>query len=418
MVRSRWSRRVGLLVVVVAPLLTGMFLSSQGALGRDDTSVEPISSIVPDESLDPRILSLELGGTRWHAALTELDASLFEHQTIERGLERSRQELIEVRADLRLVTVDHRDAERVSIDLDANIAEARAVLEAGAIARFVRSGETESDILASVENPTEGARRLQLSAEAHDLQMERWRTLTARSQQMSGELSELGGRKLELRARELALVSHIISTRATLPGSQDRVANAIDGVRDGRRHADISDTDIPVTALDAYLKAEVLLAETAPECGIEWWMIAGVGRIESRHGELGGRRLAANGVSSTRIIGIALDGGPGVRAVVDTDGGRLDGDSVWDRAVGPMQFVPETWSSRGRDGNNDGITDPHNIYDAAYSTGRHLCHLGGDLTSATGLERAYFGYNTSDAYVADVNRHAEHYREVLDGRLR
>lgn len=417
-VRPRWSPRVGVLVVVVAPLLAGMLLSSHGALGRDDTSVEPLSSIVPDESLDPRILSLELGGTRWHSALTELDASLFEHQALERGLERSRRELIEVRVDLRLVTADHRDAERVSNDLDTDIAEARAVLEAGAIARFVRSGETESDIIASVEKPTEGARRLQLSAEASDLQMKRWRNLTNRAEQMSSELSELGGRKLELQTRERALVSHISSARATLPGAQDRIANAIDAVRDGRRHADIPDTDIPVTALDAYLNAEVLLAESAPECGIEWWMIAGVGRIESRHGELGGRHLDANGLSSTKITGIALDGGPDVRAIVDTDGGRLDGDSVWDRAVGPMQFIPETWSNHGRDGNGDRTADPHNIYDAAYSSGRHLCYLGGDLTSATGLERAYFGYNTSDAYVADVRGHAEHYREVLDGRLR
>ena len=337
--RPHWSRRVAVLIVVVTPLLTGMLLSSQGALGRDDTAIEPIGSMVPDETLDSRILSLELGGARWHSALDELDASLFENQTIERGLERARRELIDVRADLRLVTVDHGDAESVSIDLDANIAEARAMLEAGAIARFVRGGETESDILASVENSTEGARRLQLSAEAHNLQMQRWRDLTTRADRMSGELSELGGRKLELRTRERALVSHIISARATLPGSQDRIANAIDAVRDGRRHADIPDTDIPVTALDAYLNAEVLLADIAPECGVEWWMIAGIGRIESRHGELGGRRLDANGLSSTTIIGIALDGGPGVRAVVDTDGGRLDGDSVWDRAVGPMQFI-------------------------------------------------------------------------------
>ena len=406
-----------MLVVVVAPLLGGMLLSSHGALGRDDTNVEPIGSLVPDESLDPRILSLELDGARWHSAVTELDAALFENRAIERGLERSHLELADVRSDLKLVDGDHGDAELVSIDLEANIADAHAVLEASAIARFVRTGETESAILASADNATEGSRRLQLSAEAYDVQMTLWRDLIARSEQMSGELSELSGRKLELRTRERALVAHIISTNATLPGSEDRIANAIEAVRDSRRQAAIPDMDIPVTALDAYLKAEVLLGETESGCGIEWWMIAGIGRIESRHGQLGGRRLDAKGQTSSPIIGIALDGGPNVRAVVDTDGGGLDGDPVWDRAVGPMQFIPETWSIRGRDGNNDGVADPHNIYDAAYTTGRYLCRLGGDLTSASGRERAYFGYNTSDAYVADVSGHADRYREVLGDRL-
>ena len=417
-VAPRRPRRVGVLVLAIAPLLTGMFLSSHGALGRDDASVEPIGSLVPDESLDPRILLLELDGTRWHSAVTELDAALFENRALERGLERAHLELADVRSDLKLVVADHGDAKLVSIDLDASIADAHAVLEASAVARFVRTGETESDILASADNATEGSRRLQLSAEAHDVQMKRWRDLIARSEQMSGELSELGGRRLELQTREQALVAHIISTKAILPQSEGRIANAIEAVRAGRRQAAIPDTDISVTALDAYLNAEVLLGETEPECGIEWWMIAGIGRIESRHGQIGGRRLAASGQTSTNIIGIALDGGPNVRAIVDTDGGGLDGDPVWDRAVGPMQFIPETWSIRGRDGNNDGVADPHNIYDAAYTTGRYLCRLSGDLTTAAGREHAYFGYNTSDDYVAEVSGHADRYREALDIRLR
>ena len=36
--------------------------------------------------------------------------------------------------------------------------------------------------------------------------------------------------------------------------------------------------------------------------------------------------------------------------------------------------------------------------------------LGGDLTTSEGLDAAYFGYNTSDEYVADVRTFAEHYR--------
>jgi membrane-bound lytic murein transglycosylase B len=407
-----------LLTIVSAPLLVGLLLSSHGALGRDDTRIEPVGALVGDDSLDPRILSLELVGPRWRAALAELDAALFEKQTTERGLDRSRSELVAVRSDVKLVRRDREGAATVAIDLEADIADARALLAASAISQFVRSGETESDILASADTATEGERRLQLSAEAHDVQISRWRDLIARAEQISDELSELGGRLLELQIRERALEAHIANADALLPGLDDRVADAMDAVRDGRRDATIPGSDLPVTALDAYLKAETQLAETEPDCGIEWWVIAGIGRVESRHGEIGGRHLADNGRTSPDIIGIPLDGGPNVRAVVDTDAGVLDGDTVWDRAVGPMQFIPETWSIRGRDGNDDGVADPHNIYDAAYSTGRYLCRLGGDLTTGTGRERAFFGYNTSDAYVSKVSQHAREYREALSDRLR
>ena len=153
------------------------------------------------------------------------------------------------------------------------------------------------------------------------------------------------------------------------------------------------------------------MAESDPACGIEWWMIAGVGRVESRHGTIGGRSVRADGRPSRPIIGIALDGGPGVKAIVDTDGGSLDGDTEWDRAVGPMQFIPETWGIRGRDGDGDGTADPHNLYDAALAAGRYLCRLGGDLQLIDNLREAYFGYNTSSAYVTLVERHAIRYAE-------
>ena len=68
-------------------------------------------------------------------------------------------------------------------------------------------------------------------------------------------------------------------------------------------------------------------------------MIAGVARIESRHGTYGGRALRADGSVNRSIIGIVLDGGDGVRAMVDSDDGALDGDTTWDRAVGPI-LVP------------------------------------------------------------------------------
>ena len=38
----------------------------------------------------------------------------------------------------------------------------------------------------------------------------------------------------------------------------------------------------------------------------------------------------------------------------DTDGGELDKDTVYDRAVGPMQFIPSTWAVVKVDADGDG----------------------------------------------------------------
>jgi hypothetical protein len=44
---------------------------------------------------------------------------------------------------------------------------------------------------------------------------------------------------------------------------------------------------------------------------------------------------------------VALDGSAGRQEILDTDGGLYDNDLVYDRAVGPMQSIPQTWVSVG-----------------------------------------------------------------------
>ena len=98
---------------------------------------------------------------------------------------------------------------------------------------------------------------------------------------------------------------------------------------------------------------------------------------------------------------------------LENDDGEVDGDTEWDRAVGPMQFIPETWSRRGVDGNDDGTVDPQNVYDAAAAAAGLLCE--GDLHLATpaGRHEALLAYNTSDAYVDEVQNHARRYRSLM-----
>lgn len=166
---------------------------------------------------------------------------------------------------------------------------------------------------------------------------------------------------------------------------------------------------IPVIALEAYGHAAAVLGATDPGCGLAWTTLAGIGSVESSHGRFGGASLADDGTATPEIRGIPLDGRPGVAEIRDTDDGRLDGDPVLDRAMGPMQFIPETWESWGVDANGDGVADPDNIDDAALSAGRYLCDRGGDLTSAEGWTRALMAYNLSGEYLALVRDRAAAY---------
>ena len=140
---------------------------------------------------------------------------------------------------------------------------------------------------------------------------------------------------------------------------------------------------------------------TREECGLTWPLLAAIGRVESDHGRYGGAVLHTDGLAAPAIIGIPLDG-HGTARILDTDQGRLDNDRVYDRAVGPMQFIPSTWASYGIDGNGDAKADPNNIFDAALTAAGYLCTAGGDLRGLAGQTQAVLTYNASDDYLALV----------------
>ncbi|MBD1591951.1 lytic transglycosylase domain-containing protein [Arthrobacter sp. S1_S22] len=167
-------------------------------------------------------------------------------------------------------------------------------------------------------------------------------------------------------------------------------------------------TGIPERALRAYVAAAVSVNAAAPACGIGWNTLAAVGFVETAHGTYGGGSLTASGQGSRPVMGPVLNGA-GFAAIADTDAGLLDGDARWDRAVGPMQFIPSTWKLVGRDGNGDGTADPFNIDDAALSAATYLCAGGRDLTTADGWTDAIYAYNQSDAYIRKVRDQATAY---------
>ncbi|MEP7368245.1 MAG: DUF2202 domain-containing protein [Dermatophilaceae bacterium] len=158
---------------------------------------------------------------------------------------------------------------------------------------------------------------------------------------------------------------------------------------------------IPTVAMTAYRHAADLVNQRTAGCALPWTLLAAIGRVESDHGRFASSVLQANGLSTPRVIGVPLNG-IGTGLILDTDNGVLDGDPVFDRAVGPMQFIPSTWAFYATDGNGDGVADPFNIFDAAAAAGKYLCKAGTNLGTRAGKVRAVLAYNHSNSYVAEV----------------
>jgi membrane-bound lytic murein transglycosylase B len=167
--------------------------------------------------------------------------------------------------------------------------------------------------------------------------------------------------------------------------------------------------NIPVTALEAYAYAARVAEVENPSCHLGWTTLAGIGMVESHHGTYRGATIAPNGDVTPPIRGVRLDGTSGNLKIADTDEGALDGDAHLDRAMGPMQFIPETWKLYGVDANNDGVVSPDNIDDAALSAAGYLCWRGKDLSTPRGWMDALRAYNHSEQYARTVRDWATAY---------
>ena len=198
------------------------------------------------------------------------------------------------------------------------------------------------------------------------------------------------------------------------PTAAERVQTLPSGEPDPDWVADMAQThSIPLRAMTAYAATELAADEQLPTCGLRWNTIAGVGSVESAHGTLGGAGLDADGVPDEPIIGPALDGTNGTRAIESTpESVELHGDEEWDHAVGPFQFLTSSWERYGADGDGDGENDPEDIDDAARGAANHLCLTADgeerDI-SGEGWGPGVFSYNNSTQYVDKVREIASSY---------
>jgi hypothetical protein len=173
----------------------------------------------------------------------------------------------------------------------------------------------------------------------------------------------------------------------------------------------VSINGIPAAALAAYQRAAQVIDGADASCNLQWPLIAAIGRVESDHGRYGGNVLSADGVSTPGIYGIPLDGTNGTQKISDTDAGQYDNDRIWDRAVGPMQFIPSTWSVVGVDGDGDGKRNPQDIDDASLATAVYLCSGTENLSTDKGVDAAVYRYNHSNEYVNLVKQIAAAYSQ-------
>ncbi|MGZ4279079.1 MAG: lytic murein transglycosylase [Solirubrobacteraceae bacterium] len=135
--------------------------------------------------------------------------------------------------------------------------------------------------------------------------------------------------------------------------------------------------DIPAGYLRLYQQA-------ARRYGIDWAILAAIGKVETDHGR---------------------SHAPGVRS----------GQNSYGCCAGPMQFNNNfgrgggTWAAYAVDGNGDGLTDIYDPADAIPAAANYLAALGGRADP----RRAIFGYNHAWWYVTRVETWAQRYRGDL-----
>ncbi len=367
--------------------------------------------VIDDPRLDPSLAGVQVDGDGYRKALAAYRSAAGHLADAEARLARATEETDGLTGERERLTTEIEEARALGTDARRALDQHRTSLRAVAVATYVQGRDTAAEtLLGGAEQAATLARQDAMIDDVTERRTQQVREVTAiideTDETISRDTDSLAG--VEERLAEATRVRDEVDAeaqalRASTTGARRTLA-------DWRLAADIAGSDLPLVALDAYVKAAARMAFERPECGIRWWGLAGIGKVESGHGTYGGSRLGADGTTSQPIVGIPLDGSNGTAVVGDTDGGELDGDPNSDRAVGPMQFIPGSWRSLGRDGNGDGRADPSNIYDAALAAAGLLCRAAGTgLDTDGGLYRAALGYNNSASYASLVVRTAKAY---------
>lgn len=132
----------------------------------------------------------------------------------------------------------------------------------------------------------------------------------------------------------------------------------------------LAEREIPPTYLRLYRQA-------AARYGLDWAILAGIGKLECDHG-----RAPAPSCTEDGAVNAAGAGGP-------------------------MQFIASTWAQYGVDAEGLGLPDRWNPADAIFSAANYLRASG----APSDYRRAIFAYNHAQWYVQAVEAWAARYRD-------
>jgi membrane-bound lytic murein transglycosylase B len=381
--RSSAARRApGAAVVALVVALIGSLgvagAASGAAASPARAAVAPAAVVPPGAGsimpgIDVRLLGVPLApaaGSDASAQLAIAQTQLAALQTQQRQLDARSHEL-----DLRTLALTQVQ-QRAAADLE----RAQALVDRVAAAAYRGASDELLSVLPST-NALDLGRRMKLAGQVGTS----LRTVARRASDARRKANRAATRTATAKVQVQQDLSGVVTQ---LPAATRAVQARLSQAASDLPARKVAGLGIPVAALDAYLRAERTLTLLEPACGIQWWVLAGIADGESGHGTHGGARADVHGQVFPPIVGIPLDGTNGTQPVGDTDHGLLDGDPIWDHAVGPMQFTPGTWHRWASDGNGDGVTDPQNLYDSSLAAARKLCSDAGPAGMHTDAEIA------------------------------
>jgi hypothetical protein len=402
----RAPRPARLLALLLGLALLALALAEPVAAAGRSAAPAPPAVVPPDAgAVMPGIDARLLGRPLLPGGAADASAELAAAQTRRAAIVHEQRTLDARRQELAARSLELTAAER---EAQATLERTQAMVDRVAAAAYKSANDELLAVLPSTDMLDLGRRMMlagkagtslrEISGRAKDAR----RRATRAGKRTAIETSRVQQRLAEL-AAELPVATREVEARISQAAS-DLPARKIAGL------------GIPVAALDAYLRAERVLAVLQPTCGIEWWLLAGIADGESGHGTHAGARADVRGDVFPPILGIPLDGTHDTQAIADSDAGLLDTDPLWDRAVGAMQFTPGTWRRWASDGNGDGRSDPQNLYDAALGAARKLCGDAGPagLRTDPQLAAALKPYTVTNALVrAKLARARDYQRQGL-----
>ena len=398
-----------LLACVLGALVALLPAAPSAAAGRGPTAT-PIAAIAAHyRTIAPELNGIPVDGLEYRVVKAQVDQASTALSAAKTLLASSATELIDLQLeDTRLTT---RLAQQTDLKKEATVSRtaARAGLRALAIDSYVHGQPDPGDeVDANVATRLLGNRTL--TQAVSEEQVAKLQTATdAVDNAVRTITADLVARSTGRQRIAAVQTAHDQAAADEVRLTGD-LANRQGNLERARVTATVVGEDFALVALDAYWKAAQTMAGDDPDCGIAWWALAGITRSESRHGTYGGAHLLANGDVDRVIVGIPLDGTNNTAVIPDSDGGQYDGDPVYDRAVGPMQFIPSTWRRWARDGNGDRVQDPNNIYDAASAAAHYLC-ASGPMRTDDEMRRGFLSYNHSDSYATTVLNYAKGYAQ-------